>query len=250
MILGKKILVIIPAYNASRTIQKTISELDRTVVDEILVVNDGSSDDTLKKIISSHVNVISHEQNHGYGASQKTAYAYAIEKSMDVIVMVHGDYQYNPKLVPAMAWMIVSGGYDCVIGSRFTGSSIFNSGMPLYKIIANKFLTCFQNISLGMQLSEYHTGLRAFSLPLIKSIEFDKLSNDFIFDNQILTLLISARFNIGEVSCPAKYFEEASSINFSRSVSYGLGVLKLCSLSILRRMGLYHSPLFKLASRV
>lgn len=246
---GKKILVVIPAYNASRTIQNILSELDRTVVDEVLVIDDGSSDDTLTKINSSNVHVISHRENRGYGASQKTAYAFAIEKNVDIVVMVHGDYQYNPRLVPAMAWMIASGGYDCILGSRFTGPGVLNSGMPVYKIMANRFLTCVQNLSLQMSLSEYHTGLRAFSLSLLKSIQLEKLSDDFIFDNQILTLLIHEKFKVGELSCPARYFDEASSISFGRSVNYGIGVLKLCILVLLKRANIYSSPFFRLISQ-
>jgi len=216
-----------PAYNAEKTLKTTYEELPFDIVDDVVLVDDKSSDHTsalAREIGIQHV--ITHEQNLGYGGNQKSCYRKALELDADITIMVHPDYQYTPKLVPAMADIIASGLYDAVLASRILGKGALRGGMPLYKYIANRFLTLTQNILIGQKLSEYHTGYRAFSKRILQTIDFESNSDDFVFDNQMICQVFHADFEIAEVTCPTKYFEEASSINFARSTTYGLGVLK------------------------
>ncbi len=225
MLNGKKIIVVLPAYNAAKTLERTVSELDRQVVDEILLVDDYSRDHTVNLARAMGIRSFLHDRNYGYGRNQKTCYAEALKSEADVIVMLHPDYQYSPRLVPAMAAMIVSEEYDVVMGSRILGGKARKSGMPLYKYISNRVLTFVENLLLGSKLSEFHTGYRAFSKRVLESLPIDNNSDDFMFDNEMLAQAIFFDFNVGEISCPTRYFQEASSINFRRSVIYGFGVL-------------------------
>jgi glycosyltransferase involved in cell wall biosynthesis len=226
MINGRRIGVVLPAYNAEATLARTVAELDREVVDEIVIVDDGSTDQTVSLARKLGLEPIRHELNLGYGRNQKTCYRRVLELGADIIVMVHPDYQYSPLLVPAMASMIAYGEYDLVLGSRILAQNSVARGMPRYKYVANRFLTFVENIFLQQKLSEYHTGLRAFSRTLLASLPFDRNSDDFVFDNQILAQAVSAGARIGEVSCPTRYQADASSINLRRSIRYGLGVLR------------------------
>lgn len=225
MINGKKIAVVMPAYNAAKTLEETFEAIPKGIADEIILVDDFSSDNTVEIAKKLGITTITHDKNSGYGANQKTCYKNALATGADIIVMLHPDFQYDPNLIPALASMIAYNNYDCSIASRFLVGSAKHSKMPKYKYIANKFLTFFQNICLGKRLSEYHSGYRAFSAEVLKSIDFEKLSNDFIFDNQILARICLKGYSIGEISCPTKYFDAASSINFIRSLKYGFGVL-------------------------
>ncbi|QWR78778.1 glycosyltransferase family 2 protein [Candidatus Magnetomonas plexicatena] len=225
MLLGKKIAVVMPAYNAEKTLQQTYDEIPHEYVDEIIVVDDASKDSTPEVARKLGLKVIVHEKNLGYGGNQKTCYKNALVGGADVIVMLHPDYQYSPKLVTALAAMVISGHYDVALGSRILGGDALKGGMPSYKYVSNRFLTFFENIFLGIKLSEYHTGFRAFSRAVLETIPFENNSDDFIFDNQMIVQALHFGFKIGEISCPTKYFEEASSINFSRSVTYGIGVM-------------------------
>lgn len=244
MINNKKIIVIMPAYNAEKTLKQTYEEIYRDFVDEIILVDDFSNDKTLEVAKELGIKTISHDKNMGYGANQKSCYKSALENSADIVIMLHPDYQYTPKLIPAIASMLAFEEYDAVIASRMLGNSALKGGMPLYKFLANKFLTTFENICSGEKLSEYHTGFRGFTRKSLENIPYEKLSNDFLFDNEILALLMFKGFNIGEISCPTKYFKEASSINFVRSCKYGLGVLKVSLEYLLARIGL-KSGIFK-----
>jgi glycosyltransferase involved in cell wall biosynthesis len=223
----KKVVVVMPAYNAAQTLRKTYEEvMDQGVVDLIIVVDDGSSDETLSIAGTlPKTRVYTHKKNLGYGANQKSCYRLALEESGDIIIMVHPDYQYTPKLIPAMASLIGNGLYDCVLGSRILGGYALKGGMPLWRYISNRFLTLSENILLGAKLSEYHTGYRAFSRTLLEKIPFEINSYDFVFDNQMLAQIIWQGYTIAEVSCPTKYYAESSSINFFRSVKYGFGCL-------------------------
>lgn len=214
-----------PAYNAEKTLEKTYNEIYQNVVDEIILVDDFSSDET--KEIAKHLNIttIVHEKNLGYGGNQKSCYRAALKAGADIVIMLHPDYQYTPKLVPAMAAMMAFDEYDAVIASRMLGNSALKGGMPLYKFISNRFLTEFQNIVIGEKLSEYHTGFRGFTRKILETLPLEDCSDDFIFDNQMLALILYNGYKIGEISCPTKYFKEASSINFVRSCKYGLEVL-------------------------
>ncbi len=234
MINGKKIIVVMPAYNASQTLGRTYKEIPHTIVDQIILVDDFSSDDTAKiaKKIGIEI-VIQHDINKGYGGNQKTCYSTALEQKADIIVMLHPDYQYTPLLLEAMLYPIANGLFDVMMGSRILGKSARAGGMPTYKYLANRFLTLFQNIMMNQKLSEYHSGYRAYSKEVLEKINFQTNSDDFVFDNELLAQITYAKFSIGEVTCPAKYFAEASSINFGRSVTYGLGVLRVsCSYRI------------------
>jgi len=224
---GKKIIVVMPAYNAAKTLKATYDEVvDQGIVDEIILVDDGSRDETVALARNlPNVTVHVHEKNCGYGGNQKTCYRLALEKGADVIIMVHPDYQYTPLLIPAMASMIANGLHEFVIGSRILGGHALAGGMPRWKYIANRFLTAAQNLLLGAKLSEYHTGYRAYSRPLLESMNYTHMSNDFLFDNQFIAQAIWKGYMVGEISCPTKYFAEASSINFPRSLVYGLGCL-------------------------
>lgn len=226
MIAGKKIVVVLPAYNAEKTLVPTFNEIPKDIVDEIVLVDDLSTDKTAevaREIGIKHI--IQHDKNKGYGGNQKTCYKKALELQAEIVIMLHPDYQYPPQLIPSMAELIANGIYEVVLGSRILGKGALKRGMPFYKYIANRFLTFTQNLLLNQKLSEYHTGYRAYSRKVLESIDFEKNSDDFIFDNQILAQIIGKGYEIGEISCPAKYFEEASSINFKRSLKYGLGVL-------------------------
>ncbi len=226
MINNKKIVVVMPAYNAEKTLEKTYNEIPFDIVDDVILVDDYSTDKTselAKKIGIKHV--IRHEQNKGYGANQKTCYAKALEIGADIVIMLHPDYQYTPKLIEPMAYLIANEVYPVVLGSRILGKGALKGGMPLYKYIANRFLTFTQNLLMGQKLSEYHTGYRAFSREVLEKINIQNNSDDFVFDNQMLAQICYEGFDIGEISCPTKYFKEASSINFKRSLKYGLGVL-------------------------
>jgi len=243
---NKKVIVVMPAYNAAQTLQVTYDEvMAQEIVDLVILVDDASNDETsviAKKL--PHTQVYTHEKNRGYGANQKTCYRMALEAGGDIIIMVHPDYQYTPKLIPAMASMIGNGLYHCVLGSRILGGRAVRSGMPLWKYAANRFLTLTENILLGAKLSEYHTGYRAFSRKLLKELPLASNSDDFVFDNQMLAQIIWRGYTIAEVSCPTKYFAEASSINFIRSLQYGFGCLMTAARFRLSKLGWIRSPLF------
>ncbi len=242
----KKVVVVMPAYNAAQTIEKTYREvMDQKVVDQVIVVDDASSDDT-SEIASELADTIvhTHEKNRGYGANQKTCYKLALDAGADIVVMVHPDYQYTPQLIPAMASMIGNGLYHCVLGSRILGGYALRGGMPLWKYIANRLLTLSGNVLMGAKLSEYHTGYRAFSRELIEKLQLEENSDDFVFDNQMLAEILWLGYQIAEVSCPTKYFQEASSINFRRSCRYGFGCLGTALSFRLAKAGLIKSRLF------
>ena len=245
MINNKKIIVIMPAYNAEKTLKQTYEEIYRDFVDEIILVDDHSNDKTLEIARDLGIKTIQHDKNLGYGANQKSCYKSALENGADIVIMLHPDYQYTPKLIPAIASMLAFEEYDTVIASRMLGNSALKGGMPLYKFLANKFLTGFENLCTGEKLSEYHTGFRGFTRKSLENIPYENLSDDFLFDNEILALLMFKGFNIGEISCPTKYFKEASSINFVRSCKYGFGVLKVSLEYVLARIGI-KSGIFKL----
>ena len=249
MLLGKRIIVIMPAYHAGRTLEATWRDLPHDIVDQVVVVDDASDDDTVAVARALGLDVILHPHNMGYGANQKTCYKEAIARSADIVVMVHPDYQYDPRLVTAMAGMVASGIYDMVIGSRILGSGALRGGMPIWKYFANRLLTAFENIMLGAHLSEYHTGYRAYSRALLDALPWQRNSDDFVFDNQILAQAIVGRYGIGEVSVPTRYFAEASSIGFRRSVGYGFGVIGTTLLAFLARTGIYRHRLFDLRDR-
>tara|TARA_R110002126_G_scaffold157104_1_gene304592 strand:+ start:18767 stop:19507 length:741 start_codon:yes stop_codon:yes gene_type:complete len=246
MLQNKKIIVILPAYNAEETLEKTYQEIPFDIVDDVILTDDFSNDNTIavaKKIGINHI--IKHESNKGYGANQKSCYRKAIELNADIVIMLHPDYQYTPKLIPAMCSLLANEIYDTVLGSRILGKSALKGGMPVYKYISNRFLTFVQNILMGQKLSEYHTGYRGFNTSVLKKINFNNNSDDFVFDNQLLAQICFQEVVIGEISCPAKYFEEASSINFKRSLIYGLGCLLVSVKFFLHKNGIYKSKLFK-----
>ena len=244
MLDGKKVVVVLPAYNAGQTLEKTYLEIPRDVVDEVLLVDDASHDNTLDVASRLKMRCFQHENNQGYGGNQKTCYSEALRLGADIVVMLHPDYQYSPKIVSALAGLVASEDYDVAIGSRILGGRARNGGMPLYKYIANRCLTLFQNIMFMTKLSEYHTGFRAFSREVLMNLPLLENSDDFVFDNQMLAQIIFFNFKIGEVSCPTKYFPEASSINFSRSVKYGLGVLATTVQFVLQKTGLATFSIF------
>ena len=246
MINGKKVVVVMPAYNAERTIEKTWSEvLEQNVADLIIVVDDASQDETLA-LARRLNNVIAeaHSRNMGYGANQKTCYRLALDHGADIVVMVHPDYQYTPKLLPAMVGLVASGLYSCVLGSRILGGRALSGGMPLWRYVANRALTLVGNLLLGTKVSEFHTGYRAYSRELLERLPLDANSDDFVFDNQVLAQTAWLGLPIGEISCPTRYAPEASSINFSRSVTYGFGCLRTAATYRLAKWGLVRSPLF------
>ncbi len=226
MILGKKIVVVLPAYNASKTMEATYNEIPFDIVDDIVLVDDNSKDDTVEVATKLGIkNIVKHEQNKGYGGNQKSCYNKAKSLGADIVIMLHPDYQYTPKLLHSMAYMIANGLYPVVFGSRILGKGALKGGMPWYKYVANRLLTFFQNTLFNQKLSEYHTGYRAFSSEVLSACNYEKLSDDFVFDNQMVAQIFYNNFEIAEITCPTKYFEEASSINFKRSAIYGLGVL-------------------------
>ena len=246
MLRKNKVIVVMPAYNAQQTLKKTYYEvMAQEIVDLVIVVDDGSQDGTVS-IAKTLPNTIVHQHkvNRGYGGNQKSCYRLALEEGGDIIIMVHPDYQYTPKLIPAMASMIGNGLYDCVLGSRILGGYALEGGMPIWKYIANRFLTFVENIFLGAQLSEYHTGFRGFSRKLLEQLPIDSNSDDFVFDNQILAQIIWSGYTIAEVSCPTKYFAEASSINLYRSIKYGFGCLHTALIFRLSKMKIINSKLF------
>ncbi len=243
---GKKIVVVMPAYNAEQTVAKTVAEVrQQSIVDEIILVDDRSRDNTVT-VASALPGVIVHvhENNRGYGGNQKTCYRLALESGADIVIMVHPDYQYTPKLIPAMVCLIANELHPCVLGSRILGGYSLQGGMPGWKYVANRFLTAVENLLLGAKLSEYHTGYRAFSRELLLTLDLSKNSDDFVFDNQMLAQILWHGFTIGEVSCPTKYFKEASSINFRRSVIYGFGCLNVGLRFRLAKWGVCRSELF------
>jgi glycosyltransferase involved in cell wall biosynthesis len=244
MLHDQKVVVVMPAYKAEQTLQRTLDDVWRDVVDDVILVDDASSDATasLAKKLGLHVFV--HIKNLGYGANQKTCYREALKLGADVVVMLHPDYQYEPRLVTAMAAMIASGVYDVVIGSRILGNGALQGGMPLYKYVANRALTFFQNVLMGAKLSEYHTGYRAFSRAALEALPLLANSDDFVFDNQMLAQILAFGFRLGEISCPTRYFTEASSINFRRSVIYGVGVVSTSVKYRLWKWRLFNSRLF------
>jgi glycosyltransferase involved in cell wall biosynthesis len=243
MINNKRVVVVLPAYNAEKTLKKTIEEISN-VVDACILVDDHSTDGTVALANKLGLQIHVHERNRGYGGNQKTCYTEALDAGADIVVMLHPDYQYSPLLVEPMASMIAYGLYDIVLGSRILGGGALRGGMPLHKYIANRALTLIENLALGAKLSEYHTGFRAYSRELLLSLPFDANSEDFVFDNQILAQCIYLHARIGEVSCPTRYFPEASSINLRRSTIYGLGVLQTTADCIAARLGLYRKPFF------
>ncbi len=246
MIANQKVAVIMPAYNAERTLQRTFDELPHDIVDDVILTDDGSVDHTTAIARRLGIMTIEHERNLGYGANQKTCYSAALARGADIVVMVHPDYQYSPKLVTPMAAMIASCHFDAVLGSRILGrGAVREGGMPTYKYLANRTLTLIENIMLGVKLSEFHTGLRAWSRKLLQTLPLMACSDDFVFDNQMLAQAIHFGFRIGEISCPARYMPEASSINFRRSVVYGCGVLKTSLQFRLQRAGLAQAKIFQ-----
>ncbi|MDP1676287.1 MAG: glycosyltransferase family 2 protein [Bacteroidota bacterium] len=244
MIRNKKIVVVLPAYNAAKTLETTYREIPFDIVDEVILVDDASNDNTVSVAKQLSIQVIEHEKNLGYGGNQKTCYNAALLQHADIIVMLHPDYQYTPKLISAMSFLLESGEFDVVLGSRILGGKAMSGGMPLYKYISNRFLTLVQNLLMGAKLSEYHTGYRAFTRTVLESIPFNGNSNDFVFDNEMLSQILYADFRVGEITCPAKYFADASSINFSRSVKYGLGCLKTAIQFRLNKLGILRSSIF------
>src|SRR6201998_2789172 len=248
MINGKRIAVVMPAYNAEKTLEMTVRELS-DAVDIKILVDDSSKDETVKLARELGLNTFVHESNFGYGRNQQTCYREALAAGADIVVMLHPDYQYSPLLVPAMAGMVAGGVYDMVMASRILGGGALRGGMPRYKYVANRFLTAFQNLFLGVKLSEYHTGFRAFSRPLLETLPLLENSDDFVFDNQMIAQAVMFGFRIGEISCPTKYFKEASSINFRRSVEYGLGGLSTTISFVAHKSGLHRTSRFDPAGR-
>lgn len=246
MINDKTITVVLPAYNAARTLEQTFNEIPFDIVDHVILVDDLSKDDTIEvgeKLGIEHI--VRHEKNLGYGGNQKSCYNRAVELDSDIIVMLHPDYQYTPKLIHSMSYLIANDVYDVVLGSRILGKGALKGGMPVYKYIANRILTLTQNILMNQKLSEYHTGYRAFSGKVLKSINYNINSDDFVFDNQMLAQIFYAGFEIAEITCPTKYFEEASSINIKRSSIYGLGVIKVSIQYFLQKIGLGKFKIFE-----
>jgi glycosyltransferase involved in cell wall biosynthesis len=249
MINNKKIVVVLPAYNAEKTLEKTYHEIPLDIVDDVVLVDDCSKDKTVEVGKSLGIkHIIRHEINKGYGGNQKTCYRKALELGADIVIMLHPDYQYTPKLIQSMSYMIANEVYPVVLASRILGRGAISGGMPKYKYIANRFLTLFENWLIGQKLSEYHTGYRAFSKEVLNKINFEANSDDFVFDNQMLSQIFMAGFEIAEITCPTKYFKEASSINFKRSVKYGFGVLNTSLNHCLHKCGLKKSDIYNLHS--
>ena len=245
MIDSNKIIVVLPAYNAERTLEQTYKEIPFDIVDEVILVDDLSSDQTVnvgRKLGIQHI--IKHEKNKGYGGNQKSCYNKALEEGADIVVMLHPDYQYTPKLIHSMCYLISNGVYEVVIGSRILGKGALKGGMPGYKYIANRFLTLFQNLLMNQKLSEYHTGYRAFSANVLKTVPYNNDSDDFVFDNQMLAQISYAGFEVAEITCPTKYFDEASSINIRRSIKYGIGVISVSLSYFLQKLGIGRFRIF------
>jgi len=248
LINGKRIVVVLPAYNAEKTLEATVRELPE-IVDERILVDDYSSDETAAMARRLGLTVEVHERNRGYGGNQKTCYELALAHGAEVVVMLHPDYQYNPLLVTPIATMVAYGVYDLALGSRILGGGALAGGMPRYKYVFNRLLTIFQNFVMGANLSEYHTGFRAYSKDLLMTLPYQRNSEDFVFDNQVLAQALMAGARIGEISCPTRYFPEASTINFRRSMVYGLGVLKTSLMFRLAKWGIYRAPIFGAAAK-
>jgi len=245
MINNKKVVVVLPAYNAAKTLEITYNEIDFSIVDEVILVDDNSKDDTIQEAHRLGIHhIISHEVNKGYGGNQKTCYNKALELGADIVIMLHPDYQYTPKLIPSMSHLIANDLYQVVLGSRILGKGALVGGMPWYKYIANRLLTLFQNIMMNAKLSEYHTGYRAFSREVLEKVNYNANSDNFVFDNQMLAQIWYAGYEIAEITCPTKYFEEASSINIKNSSIYGLGVLKTSIQYRLQKWGLVKNRMF------
>lgn len=244
MINSKRVCVVMPSYNAEKTLQKTYDEIPKNIVDEIILTDDASKDRTVEVAKSLGIKTFVHNQNRGYGGNQKTCYKAALDLDADITIMLHPDYQYTPKLITAMASMIAEGVFDAVIGSRILGNKAMKGGMPIYKYVSNRFLTLIENTIIQQKLSEYHTGYRAFSRKVLETIPLLDNSDDFVFDNQMLCQILYFGFEVGEVSCPALYFDDASSISFSRSVSYGLGVLQTSLKYAMAKRGIGHFKIF------
>ncbi|MFD1552866.1 glycosyltransferase family 2 protein [Putridiphycobacter roseus] len=245
MVKGKKVIVVLPAYNAAETLEQTYNDIPFDIVDEVVLVDDHSQDDTIKKGIEIGIkHIIVHDDNLGYGGNQKSCYKKALALGGDIIIMLHPDYQYTPKLIHSMTYMIANDLYDVVLGSRILGNGALKGGMPIYKYVANRILTLVQNILVDQKLSEYHTGYRAFSRKVLESINYEKNANGFVFDNQMLSQVIFAGYDIAEITCPTKYFKESSSINLKDSCVYGMGVLGVSCLHFLNRVKLLKSDLY------
>lgn len=246
MLNGKKVIVVFPAYNAAKTLEQTYNEIPFDIVDEVILVNDASKDNTIAEAERLGIkHIVTHQRNRGYGGNQKSCYNKALELGGDIVIMVHPDYQYTPKLIMAMCSIIANDVYPVVFGSRILGKGALKGGMPIYKFIANRLLTLTQNILLNQKLSEYHTGYRAFNREVLETVNYEANSDDFVFDNQMVAQIFDAGFEIGEVTCPTKYFDDASSINLKRSTEYGLGVLGVSFGYFFKRLGLYNSPIYK-----
>lgn len=244
MIANKRIAVVLPAYNAARTLRQTYDDIPHEIVDDVILTDDASTDETVRLATELGIHTVRHVRNRGYGGNQKTCYAEALARGADIVIMLHPDYQYAPKLVTAMASMLASGEYDAVMASRILGKGALRGGMPVYKYVANRGLTLVQNILLNAKLSEYHSGYRAWTREVLTRLPLDACSDDFVFDNQMLSQAIFFGFRVGEISCPTRYFPEASSINLRRSVVYGLGVLGTSAGYRLHRLGMRRSPLY------
>jgi glycosyltransferase involved in cell wall biosynthesis len=246
MIGSKIVTIVLPAYNAGKTLDSTYREIPFDIVDNVILVDDKSTDDTVDKAKSLGIkHIVVHDHNLGYGGNQKTCYKKALELNSDIVIMLHPDYQYTPKLIPSMAYLICNDVYDVVIGSRILGMGALKGGMPLYKYLFNRILTFLQNLLMHQKLSEYHSGYRAFSKKVLTAINFESNSDDFVFDNQMLAQIFFAGFEIAEITCPTKYFKEASSINFKRSMKYGLGVLKTSITYFMAKNGIYQPVIFR-----
>ncbi|MFN4976196.1 MAG: glycosyltransferase family 2 protein [Bacteroidota bacterium] len=246
MINGKKVVVVMPAYNAEKTLEQTYREIPAEIVDDIILVNDASKDNTVQEAERLGIrHIITHPVNRGYGGNQKSCYNKALELEADIVVMLHPDYQYTPKLILAMSSIIANGLYPVVFGSRILGKGALRGGMPMYKYISNRALTFFQNVLMNQKLSEYHTGYRAFSRAVLEKVNYELNNDDFIFDNEMIAQIFDAGFEIGEVTCPTKYFDEASSINLSRSIKYGLGVLGVSIGYFLKRLGIIQPAIYR-----
>ncbi|MBP7504419.1 MAG: glycosyltransferase family 2 protein [Prolixibacteraceae bacterium] len=246
MIRNKKVVVVLPAYNAAKTLKITYDEIDFSIVDEVILVDDKSRDETIlvaRELGIRHI--VEHSVNKGYGGNQKSCYRKALELGADIVIMLHPDYQYTPLLIPSLAHLLASGLYEVALGSRILGKGALRGGMPVYKYVSNRFLTFFQNLMMGAKLSEYHTGYRAFTRKVLETICYEENSDNFVFDNQMLAQIWYAGFDIAEVTCPTKYFREASSINIRNSITYGFGVLKTSLLYRLSKWKIHRSPLFR-----
>jgi glycosyltransferase involved in cell wall biosynthesis len=245
MVQGKKLVVVLPAYNCAATLEQTYAEIPKDIVDHVIIVDDNSRDNTVEIARRLGLHVIEHKVNKGYGGNQKTCYEAALKEGAEIVIMLHPDYQYTPMLIPVIAYMLASGLYDVVLGSRILGGQALAGGMPLYKYVSNRFLTAAQNLLQGAKLSEYHTGYRGYTSQVLRSLPWRENSDDFIFDNQFLAQVLYKPFRVGEISCPTKYFEEASSINFTRSLKYGFGCLGVAMRFFLSKIGALPSKMFR-----